>query len=248
MSALQELACLIAYAPVAPEAVRDFAREVNEVQLSDKVPGIDHWLDDNSIRAYTVGTTTGRVRGRAWGVSNPFTNFRSVVGADFVFEWVLDPSSVASPGQEHRFSVDIETDGRFLHVAAVPTPDDSRTPVANTVSQMTARLEIFRVTSNGSLVEIANSVDEADHFVEVQATAGLNELIETSCPLEQVFVPNGQDPVLFRVTRSVIAAARGSYSDIRIRGSAGRRNFRTRVRNRRVQRVLAPDDPCARFI
>ena len=48
--------------------------------------------------------------------------------------------------------------------------------------------------------------------------------------------------------RTVLAAATGVYSDIRIRGSEGRRNFRVRVTSARVQKVLDAVDPCAAIL
>jgi hypothetical protein len=110
------VACLIAHAPHEPDHLASDANEINEYQLTDRIPSWDHWLDDNSIRAYMANASTGRARGRAWGVSNQFTNFRSVVGGQFKFEFILDPQDVLFPQDRYGFTVDIERRGRFLHL------------------------------------------------------------------------------------------------------------------------------------
>ena len=102
MSALQTILCLISHAPIDTPLVSASATEENEVQLSNKIPGWDDWLHDNSVNAYIANGDTGRVRARAWGVSNPVRNFRSVVGATFVFRFILNPDQVAFPGDHFR--------------------------------------------------------------------------------------------------------------------------------------------------
>ncbi|SIT54592.1 hypothetical protein BQ8794_170085 [Mesorhizobium prunaredense] len=238
------LACLVAHAPYQPDFLASDANEVSEYQLTDRIPGWDDWLNDNSINAYMATATTGRVRGQAWGVSNPFTNFRSVVGGQFRFEYVLNPADVLFPEERYRFSLDIETDGRFLHTPAVPRPADEREPPARTFSQMDILLSVFQLLPGGTSQAIAADLRQQDLFRMLDASQFLEETINTRRTVSQDFFPRGQNPIVFRIVRSVFAAATGEYSDIRIRGSEGRRNFRVRVSNPRVQRVLEPSDPC----
>lgn len=244
MSIFQPLSCLIAYIPIEPAFFESAVREENEVQRTSMIPGWDDWLNDNSIQASIVNDTTGRVRGRAWGVSNPFENFRSVVGAQFRFQFILDPSRVAFPGERYRFSADIESDGRFLHTPAVPSSGDDRRPPATTISELDLRLDVLRILRDGNSIPLGQTFKNQDLFHEVEASQFLEETINTSVKVSQDFFPNGQDVIVFRITRGVIAAATGVFSDIRIRGSEGRFKFRIRPRNVRVRRVLEQSDPC----
>jgi hypothetical protein len=237
------IACLIAHAPYEPDRLASDTNEINEYQQTDRVPGWDQWLHDNSINAYLANPSTGRVRGQAWGVSNPFDNFRSVVGAQFRFDFILAPQDVLFPQDRYRFSVDVERDGRFLHTAALPYPDDDRTPPARTFSQITDRLSIGQLLPGGAVQAIANDV-RLDDVNRLDANAALEETIASVQTVVQDFFPSGQNPIVFRLVSEVLAAATGEYSDIRIRGSEGRRNFRVRALNPRVQRVLEPSDPC----
>src|SRR5688572_15202888 len=118
MSALQTILCLLSHAPIDTPLVSARASEADGVQPASHIPGWDDWLEDYSVNAYIANGTTGRVRARAWGVSNPVRNFRSVVGATFVFRFLLNPDQVAFPGERYRFTAHIRTEGRFLHLAA----------------------------------------------------------------------------------------------------------------------------------
>jgi hypothetical protein len=240
----ETIACLIAHAPYEADHLSSDVQEVSEYQRTSRIPGWDHWLEDNSINAYLANNSTGRLRGRAWGVSNPFTNFRSVVGAQFRFEYLLAPENILFPQERYRFSIDVETDGRFLHTAAVPTPDDDRQPPARTFSQLDNTLSAFQFLANGGAQQIAADVRRQDLFRILEASQALEETIASNRTLSIDFFPNGQNIIMFRFIRGVLAAATGEYSDIRIRGSEGRRNFRVRVSKPRVQRVLEQSDPC----
>jgi len=244
MGSFQAIACLIAHAPIEANFFESSSREEDEVQNCDKIPGWDDWLNDNSVNAYIVNNTTGRVRARAWGVSNPFTNFRSVVGAQFRFRFIVNPDQVLFPQERYRFTVDIDTDGCFLHTAATPTPDDERQPPARTFSQLDTQLTIFTIRPNGNAVQIASAVNDQDLVTMIDATEGFGETIDSRISISQEFFPNGAEPVVFRIVRNVLAAATGVYSDIRIRGSEGRRNFRVRALNPRIHKVLEVGDPC----
>ena len=172
MSALQTILCLISHAPIDTPLVSASATEENEVQLSNKIPGWDDWLHDNSVNAYIANGDTGRVRARAWGVSNPVRNFRSVVGATFVFRFILNPDQVAFPGERYRFTANVRSEGRFLHLAATPYPDDPREPPARTFSQLDTRLGIAQILPSGAAQAIAAAVTDQDGFRMLDATAG----------------------------------------------------------------------------
>ena len=244
MRTVQTIACLIANAPLDLPLIRATSRETVEEQNTNKIPGWDDWLDDNSVNARIANGDTGRLRARAWGVSNPFTNFRCIVGADFFFEFDLHPSRVALPGDRYRFTADITSEGRFLHLAAVPRPGDGRLPPASTISQLVRDITAFQILPSGDFQSIAAGPRINDLFRTVDATQALEELIDSTVQVSLDFFPNGLNPVVFRILRGVYGAATGVFSDIRITGSEGRRNFRVRVRNARVQRVLERNDPC----
>jgi hypothetical protein len=125
----------------------------------------------------------------------------------------------------------------------VPYPSDPRQPPARTFSQLTNRLSIEQLLPGG-VQRIAPDVRQAEPVRVVAASNALDETIASRQTLSQDLFPSGPNPILFRVLSEVVAAAAGEYSDIRIRGSEGRRNFRVRALNPRVQRVLEPSDPC----
>ena len=244
MSVFQTIACLIAHAPVEAAFDSSAVSRVNEVQNNDKIPGWDDWLHDNSVTT-RLEENIGRVRAQAWGVSNPVNNFRSLVGAEFRFRFVIRPDQIIFDQGLYRFDVDIRSDGRFLHTPAVPYPDDSRQPPARTFSQMDTRIRMVALDQQGNVTATREFFPQTDHFTIRDAVdGGLIEVISTRTSLSrQINLPSDRF-VVFSVFRRVLAAATGVYSDCRIRGSEGRFRFRVIAENARIQKVLQPGDPC----
>lgn len=244
MGAFQTIACLIAHAPVQAAFESSAVNQLNEVQNNDRIPGWDQWLQDNSVST-RLDETIGRIRAQAWGVSNPTSNFRSLVGAEFKFRFVIRPDQIAFDQGLYRFDVDIRSDGRFLHTPATPYPSDPKQPPARTFGQMDTRLRVAGFDQQGNVTASRTFALETDHFTTQDAIdGGLIEPISTTIRLSQEINLPSDRFVVFSVSRRVIAAATGEYSDCRIRGSEGRFRFRVIAENARIQKVLQPNDPC----
>jgi len=244
MSALQTIACLIAHAPITAAFESSTVTNVNETQNNDRIPGWDHWLDDNSVST-RIEANIGRVRARAWGVSNPVKNFRSVVGAEFRFRFVIRPDQVVFDQGLYRFSVDLRLDGRFLHTPAVPYPADPRQPPARTDSQITTFIRVRALDQQGNVSTLPFSPQSIHDFTSRDALQGSASvpISDATTVRHEVNLP-GDRLIVFSVDTGVLAAATGEYSDCRIRGSEGRFRFRVIAENARIQKVLQPSDPC----
>lgn len=244
MSDLQTLICLIGYAPVPLPLVARSAQELNEVPLSDLLPGWDDFLQHSTVEASVNANGGGRVRGQAYGVSNPFTNFRTVVGADFGFRFLARRDQMVG-GVEYEASVDVRDRGRFLHFAAVPWPDDERQPPAVTTALVHTGLRVGEVDDDGHFVNtLAATGQIVAHSRVLQATQRLEDIVMLDRTEKVRFTPSGTRDVVCRVSHFVHAAATGEYSDIRITGSLDESSFDVRARNARIARVLLPEDPC----
>lgn len=261
MSDWQKILCLLQHAPVEAEFDSSAVREDNDTGGSAKLPGWDDSLGNNGV-ATSLNGGTGQIRGRAFGISNPFRNFVSSVGARFTFRFFVRPDQVTA-GELHRFVIDLRTNGRFLHFAAVPFPDDDRQPPAATNSVLLTQIEIFEISAPTGQPSPLTTVSEGgivlkvdDEFVEsnqgnlqdlatiLPANNALTEVVSHSQTLAMNFRPTGNNGILCRVRRFVTGSACGEFSDIRIRGSQGRRRFRVIAENPRVQKVLRPGDAC----
>ena len=260
MSDFLKMLCLLQHAPVEAAFESSSFSYINDTGGSDRNPLVDNWLHDNEVVASLSGST-GRVRGRAWGTSNSWTNFASSVGARFTFRYFVPPEDIVA-GELYRFIIDLNSLGRFLHVAAVPRPNDDRKPPAVTGSVLNTQIDIFEIsTTNGE--SSVNNVSEGginikrgneflssnqaslqDQSTIIEANARQVEVINRIQTLAMNFRPTGNNPIICRVRRFVSASARGEYSDIRIRGAGGRKRFRVKAENPRIQKVLVPDDPC----
>jgi hypothetical protein len=244
MGPFETIACLIAHAPVEAAFDSSIVSNINEIQNNNMIPGWDYQLDDNSVRT-RIEENIGRVRAQAWGVSNPISNFRSVVGATFRFRFVIRPDQVVFDQGLYRFLVDFRSDGRFLHTPAVPYPADPRQPPARTISLMDTRVRMFALDQQGNVTATRAFFSQTDHFTMRDALdGGFPEPISTSTRVSQEINLPSDRFVVFSVDRGVFAFATGEYSDCRIRGSEGRSRFRVIAENARIQKVLQPNDPC----
>jgi hypothetical protein len=245
MSTFETIVCLLTHARV--EAIFSSAtimEVINEVQNNDRIPGWDEWLDDNKVNT-RLEANVGRIRARAWGVSNPTSNFRSLIGARFRFRFIIRPDQIVFDQGLYRFNVKIRSDGRFLHTPAVPYPSDPREPPARTFSEMSTQVRMSALDQQGTITASRQFTRETDHTTTQDAVdGGLIEVISTSINLEHEMILPGASTIMFSVDREVIAAATGSYSDCRIRGSNNRFRFRVIAEDARIQKVLQTDDPC----
>src|SRR5690349_3814725 len=162
MSVFETIACLLAYAPVQAAFDSSTLSEIDQYQNNNRIPGWDDWIKSNSVIS-SINNNIGRVRGEAWGVSNPTANFRSVIGANFSFVFLIRPDQIAFDQGLYRFSIDFRSDGLFRHFPAVSYPDDARQPPAETFSQMSSRVKMLTLDQGGNVTANTSFTRQIDH-------------------------------------------------------------------------------------
>lgn len=242
-----DIACLLLYARLnLPEASHRVS-ERSDAQGTDLVPGWDDQLHNSESSAYRSASMPGRsyFRGHAWGVSNPFNNFRYVVSGSFRHTFPINKDQIVG-NSEYKFRVRVRTAGRFLHFASGTSSSDSRTPPAQTNGQVYTQITAYETDPNGT---VRSTIAGSGRIMHVNTTVNAIDRREVRTSLdmhlELVFTPSGNYPVVISVRHSVVGAARGKFSDCQVTGTSdGPPRWRTTVSSATVQKVLHASDPC----
>ena len=259
-----KLLCLLQHSRIDLSLQSSQAIAINSDPAFTFIPLWHDRLENNTANAAIAGNNPrqGRVRGQAFGISDPLRNHVSTVGARFTFNFIIDPSQVTA-GALHRFMVEIRTDGVFEHFAAVPFDGDNRQPAAQTLSSGRTRVDIMEIDLNGQFPNIQdvseggivlrvnnNFIDSSDgsHRDESQIVLPNNNLIRiitnSRVHLGMKFRPSGLRPVRVRVRREISAQASGMFSDIQIRGN-NVASMRSEVLQSYFQKIVEAGDPCS---
>lgn len=257
------LLCLLQHSRIDLSLQSSQAIAINSDPAFTFIPFWHDRLANNTATAVIAGNNPrqGRVRGQAFGISDPFRNHVSTVGARFTFNFIIDPSQVTA-GALHRFMVEMRTDGVFEHFAAVPFSGDNRQPAAQTLSSCRTQIDITEIDLNGQIPTIQdvseggivlrlgnNFFDSSDgsHTDESQIVSPNNNLIRVitnrHVHIGKKFRPSGSRPVRVRVRREISAQASGVFSDIQIRG-INVASMRSEVLQSYFQKIAEDGDPC----
>lgn len=202
----------------------------------------------SNILSTSVSGTKGKIRGRAYGVTNLIQNKRSFIGANFTYSFFLEEGSVFS-NAPHRCTIDISAVGRFEHFAAKPFPDDPRTPTPSTISSITSRITIYQQNSSGNFSSLITSPQNILHNNSVTANNTEIDIIDTTETYTVEFTPPSDRAISIKVIITISAAATGSHSDIKVGSLVSfAKSFVVSASKARVQKIMPQNDFCRNVI
>lgn len=258
-----KLLCLLQHSRIDLSLSTSQAIVLNSDPAFTFIPFWHDRLENNTANAAIARNNRrqGRVRGQAFGISDPLGNHVSEVGARFTFNFIIDPSQVTA-GALHRFMVEMRTDGVFEHFAAVPFSGDNRQPAAQTLSSGRTEIDIMEIDFSGQFPTIQDVSDGGivlrinNNFFDSQ-DGSHTDRSETVVPnnnsirvitngrvhLGMKFRPSGLRPIRVRVRRSISAQAIGVFSDIQIRGN-NVASMTSEVLQSYFQKTVEAGDPC----